>query len=69
MDLLIQNGTIVTAENSFQADIAVKDGKIALIGTALVLTRELRDHEFAVRLVELIRSQMARKVWALYPSP
>ncbi len=40
MDLLIQNGTIVTAENSFQADIAVKDGKIALIGTALDIPAE-----------------------------
>ena len=40
MDLLIKNGTIVTAENSFQADIAVKDGKIALIGAALDVPAE-----------------------------
>ncbi len=35
MDLIIKNGTIVTAKESFIADIAVKDGKIALIGTDL----------------------------------
>lgn len=35
MDLLIKNGTIVTATESFMADIAVKDGKIAAIGTHL----------------------------------
>ncbi len=37
MDLLIKNGTIVTAEEMFPGDIAVKDGKIALIGHALDL--------------------------------
>ena len=35
MDLLIQNGTIVTDSEMFQADIAVKDGKIAAIGSDL----------------------------------
>ena len=35
MDLLIKNGTIVTAKETFVADIAVKDGKIACIGTDL----------------------------------
>lgn len=35
MDLLIKNGTIVTARESFTADIAVKDGKIAAIGLNL----------------------------------
>ena len=35
MDLLIKNGTIVTAKESFVADIAVKDGKITCIGTGL----------------------------------
>ena len=35
MDLLIKNGTIVTAKESYKADIAVKDGKIALIGKEL----------------------------------
>ncbi len=32
MDLLIKNGTIVTAEAMFKADIAVTDGKITAIG-------------------------------------
>jgi len=32
LDLLIKNGTIVTAESTFKADIAVKDGKIMSIG-------------------------------------
>lgn len=31
-DLLIQKGTVVTASESFEADVAVKDGKIAAIG-------------------------------------
>ena len=35
MDLLIKNGTVVTASDSFIADIAVKDGKIVYIGTNL----------------------------------
>jgi len=35
MNLLIKNGTLVTAESSFKADIAVKDGKIILIGENL----------------------------------
>ena len=35
MDLLIKGGTIVTAKTSFQADVAVKDGKIAAIGADL----------------------------------
>ena len=32
MNLLIKNGTLVTAESTYKADIAVKDGKIAAIG-------------------------------------
>ena len=32
MDLLIKNGTIVTATETYEADIAVKDGKIVAIG-------------------------------------
>jgi dihydropyrimidinase len=32
MDLLIKNGTIVTANSTLKADIAVQDGKIAMIG-------------------------------------
>ncbi|MHB8128787.1 MAG: dihydropyrimidinase [Mobilitalea sp.] len=35
MDLIIKNGTIVTAKESFKADIAVKNGKIVCIGTDL----------------------------------
>ena len=35
MDLLIKNGTIVTATESFVADLAVKDGKITAIGKDL----------------------------------
>ena len=37
MDLLIKNGTVVTAETTFQADIAVQDGKIVMIGSSLDL--------------------------------
>lgn len=32
MDLLIKNGTLVTASESFMADVAVKNGKIVAIG-------------------------------------
>lgn len=35
MDLLIKNGTIVTAKEYFTGDIGVKDGKIVCIGTDL----------------------------------
>ncbi len=35
MDLLIKNGTVVTEKEMFKADVAVKDGKIALIGSDL----------------------------------
>lgn len=38
MDLLIKNGTIVTETEMFRGDIAVQDGKIAMIGTALDVT-------------------------------
>ena len=40
MDLLIKNGTVVTASGSFEADVAVKDGKIAEIGKNLSVTAE-----------------------------
>ncbi|MDP4177899.1 MAG: dihydropyrimidinase, partial [Bacillota bacterium] len=33
MDLIIKNGTIISPSESYVADIAVKDGKIAAIGT------------------------------------
>ena len=35
MDLLIKNGTVVTEKEMFKADVAVKDGKIAMIGSDL----------------------------------
>lgn len=35
MDLLIKNGKVVTAKESFIADIAVKDGRIVAIGSEL----------------------------------
>ncbi len=37
MDLLIKNGTIITAKESFMGDIGVKDGKIVCIGTDLAM--------------------------------
>ncbi len=40
MDLLIKNGTIVTAKEQYIADIAVKDGKIVQIGTCLDVEAE-----------------------------
>ncbi|SNS84017.1 dihydropyrimidinase [Anaerovirgula multivorans] len=35
MDLIIKNGTIITATDTYKADIAVKDGKIHMIGASL----------------------------------
>lgn len=35
MDLIIRNGTIVTDSEMFQADLAVKDGKIVAVGSDL----------------------------------
>lgn len=35
MDLIIKNGTIITATDTYKADIAVKDGKIHMIGANL----------------------------------
>lgn len=44
MDLIIKNGTIVTATESYQADLAVKDGKIAAIGKGLAMeAKEVMD--------------------------
>ena len=40
MDLLIKNGTVVTAKERFAADVAVKDGKIAALGRGLELAAE-----------------------------
>jgi dihydropyrimidinase len=38
-DLVIQGGTLITASEQFEADLAFLDGKIAAIGT------QLRGHE------------------------
>ena len=35
-DLVIQNGTVITAEKTIQADLGVKDGKIAALGSNLI---------------------------------
>lgn len=35
MDLIIKNGTIVTADSTFKGDIGVKDGKIQVVGQKL----------------------------------
>ena len=40
MDLLIKNGTIVTASETYQANVAVSGGKIAAIGT------NFEEHDF-----------------------
>lgn len=36
MDLIIKNGTIITATDTYKADVAVKDGKIVQIGQNIV---------------------------------
>ena len=33
MDMIIRNGTVVSATGSYKADVAVKDGKIAAVGS------------------------------------
>lgn len=40
MDLIIKNGTVVTATESFIADVAVNNGKIVAIGKDLELKAE-----------------------------
>ncbi len=42
MNILIQNGTIITAEITLLADILTKDGKIAAIGTNLNITENTK---------------------------
>ena len=37
MDLIFKNGTVVTPQGMFEADVAVKDGKIAALGKNLEL--------------------------------
>ena len=34
-DLIIRGGTVATATDTFDADVAVKDGKVAAIGLGL----------------------------------
>jgi dihydropyrimidinase len=41
MDLIIKNGTIVTAAESYKADVAVKDGKIAMISKGVELEGDM----------------------------
>jgi dihydropyrimidinase len=43
MGILFKNGTIVTASDSFQADLLVKDGKVAAIGQNLEADGEVID--------------------------
>ncbi|MDD5946120.1 MAG: hypothetical protein PUD43_10440, partial [Clostridia bacterium] len=35
MDMLIKNGTVVTADEMFKADVAVNDGKIVMISSEI----------------------------------
>ncbi|WP_424930688.1 dihydropyrimidinase [Amaricoccus tamworthensis] len=42
-DTLIANGTVVTADHSFKADIGIKDGRIAAIGSDLGAATEVVD--------------------------
>ena len=35
MDLIFKNGIVVTAADTFRADLGVKDGKVAQIGQSL----------------------------------
>ncbi len=43
MDLIIKNGTIVTDSETFEADIGIKNGRIALIGKNLTGADEVID--------------------------
>ena len=40
MELLIRGGTVVTASGSFEADVAVDNGKITAIGKDLPVTAD-----------------------------
>lgn len=51
MDLLIKNGTVVTAEASFPADVAVSSGKITAIGSDLDAGPDTEIIDAAGRLV------------------
>ncbi len=41
LDLVIKNGTIVTAETTYQADVGIRGERIALIGEDLTGEREI----------------------------
>jgi len=49
LDLTVRNGTVATATDTFQADIGVKDGRIAVLGVGLSAGR--RDIDARGRLV------------------
>ena len=51
MDLLIKNGTIVNGSESFNADIAVKNGKITQIGTDIAPTDNTKVVDASGKLV------------------
>ena len=41
LDLVITGGTVVTAADSYTADIGIKDGRIAQIGTGLAASERI----------------------------
>ncbi|RMH50085.1 MAG: dihydropyrimidinase [Alphaproteobacteria bacterium] len=41
MDLVIKNGTVATASDSFRADVGIRDGRIVALGEGLSATREI----------------------------
>ena len=47
MDMLIKNGTVVTADEMFKADVAVNDGKIVMISSEIdeILAKNVVDSE------------------------
>ncbi len=51
MDLLIKNGTIVTAESTYKADIAVENGKITVIGNDIIEAPETEVVDASGKLV------------------
>ncbi len=55
MDLLIQNGTVVTAKESFVADVAVDQGKIVGIGTHAQLLKQCPEY------YEIASSQLSQE--------
>ncbi|MBM3520331.1 MAG: amidohydrolase family protein, partial [Alphaproteobacteria bacterium] len=41
LDLVVRNGTVVTAADSVRCDVGVKDGRVALLGEGLRGAREI----------------------------